>query len=87
MRSLGSQAQNVASVAVSALQGMTEATGHPGLAQALAAMGSTGVTMFEIAGMAFERSAENHAQSAQAYQDSEAKTLAAIGRIGAGGIR
>jgi hypothetical protein len=87
MRSLGSRAQDVAGVAVSALSGMSEAAGHPGLGRALASMGSTGVTMFEIAGMAFERSVDNHARSAQAYQDSEAKALAAVGRIRAGSIR
>jgi hypothetical protein len=87
MRSLGSEAQGIASGAVGALEGMTAAAGHPALTQALAGMGSTGGTMFAIAGMAFERSADNHGQTAQAYQDSEAKAVAAIGRIGAGSSR
>jgi hypothetical protein len=87
MRSLGPEAQNVAGNASGALEGMTEAAGHPGLTQALASMTSTSVTMFAIAGMTFERSASNHAQTAQTYRDSEAKTVEAIGRIGAGSIR
>jgi hypothetical protein len=84
MQSLGSEAQSVASSAVGALAGMAEAAGHPALTEALAGMGSTGVTMFAIAGAAFEQSAGNHAQTAQAYQDSEDKNVKAVRRIGAG---
>jgi hypothetical protein len=87
MHSLGSQAQDVASIAAGALEGMTAAAGYPGLTQALAGMTSTAVTMFAIAGMAFERSAGNHALTAQGYRDSEARNVEAIGRIGAGSIR
>jgi hypothetical protein len=87
MQSLGSQADNVAGTAIGALQGMTEAAGHPALTEALAGMGSTGVTMFAIAGAAFEQSAGNHAQTAQAYQDSEDKNVEAVRRIGAEGTR
>jgi hypothetical protein len=87
MRSLGSQAQDVAGIASDALEGMTGAAGHLGLTQALVGMTSTGVTMFAIAGMAFERSAGNHVQTAEGYRDSEARNVEAIGRIGVGNIR
>jgi hypothetical protein len=87
MRSLESEAQGVAGTAASALEGMTGAAGYPELTEALASMTSTAVTMFAIAGMAFERSAGNHAQTAQGYRDSEARTVEAIGRIGGGIIR
>lgn len=86
MRSLGSDAQDTAAVAVGALEEMAEAAGHPGLTQALAGMTSTAGTMFEIAEMAFEQSAVRHVQTAQGYADADAGTIEAIDRAGVRGI-
>jgi hypothetical protein len=67
---------------------MVTVPAHPGAnSLALAGMTSTAVTMFAIAGMTFERSADNHALTAQGYRDSEARNVEAIGRIGAGSTR
>lgn len=87
MKALGSEAQNVASAACGALEEMTSAAGHPGLAQALAGMGSTSAVMFAIARAAFERSATAHEQAAQGYRDAENKNLQAVSRIGERGAQ